>query len=183
MKKIISTVLFVCIMLSFVACGPTMTPEEVLESNKQAFADFKADWNSQEVLAVNARVETDANGDRMLKTDVINNSDSAISVIVVCFAIWDTEGNFMPVQTRKHPDNTIPEFQMDLTDVTVAAGETWSDNLGVFLSEGCPEIGHVEAAIVSYNVGSTEQSVSLYETWKLTFLNQHLEDWMKESND
>lgn len=177
MKKFLAVVLSLCMAVSLVACAPS--PEEQLASNIQAYNDFMADWNDEEIIAVNARVWVDANGDRILVADVENNSAYDVSNIVLSFAVWDAEGNFMIIRTRKNPDNTYSEFLMDVPNVTLAPGETWVADAGLFLADDFPEIAYVRAAVVSCTTDTTEYSNRLYEAWTFTFLNQPLEDWMK----
>lgn len=184
MKKFFAFVLTLCMMLSFAACGAEpsleeLSPEELLASNMQSYNDFMADWNRQEVIAVNARVEVDANGNRVLMADVENRSGEEVSNIVLSFAVWDAEGNFMIIRTQKNPGNTYPEFQMDVPGVTLAGGETWTADSGLFLADDFPEVAYVKAAVTSYTAGAAEHTNRLYDAWKESFLNQHLEDWMK----
>ena len=183
MKKIIALILCLCVMLSMAACSvipeDELSPEELQAANEQAFKDFRADFEKESILAVNARVITDENGDRMLLTDIKNTSDQDATNIVLCFAIWDAEGNFLTILSRNNPTNTFSEFQVELGDRTVAAGETWEATAGLFLAEECPEIAHVEAAVISCNFGSTEYTNRLYDAWKETYLNQKLENWMR----
>lgn len=177
MKRFVAIMMCLCMMLSLAACAPT--PEEILAANMKAYEDFKADWNKEPVMAVNARVITDANGDKMLMADIVNNSDSDISEITLSFAAWDAEGNFVIIKSRNNPENAYREFQMDVGDVTVASGETWDANVGIFLADTCPEIAHVEAAVISCTMEESDYLNRLYEAWKQTYLEQHLEDWMK----
>lgn len=183
MKRIIALILCICVMSSMAACSTfpedEPSPEEVLAANKQAFADFRADFEKEVILAVNARVITDENGDRMLLTDIKNTSDQEATNIVLCFAIWDAEGNFLTILSRNNPTNTYSEFQVEMGDRTVAAGETWEATAGLFLAEECPEVAHVEAAVISCTLGSTEYTNRVYDAWKETYLNQKLEDWMR----
>ena len=70
-------------------------------------------------------------------------------------------------------------YSAAITHHQSAAGETWEATAGLFLAEECPEIAHVEAAVISCNFGSTEYTNRLYDAWKETYLNQKLEDWMR----
>lgn len=177
MKKLLAIALVLCVVFTFAACG--QTEEEKLEAAKQAYNDFSAAVNAESVIATNARIITDSNGAKMLVTDIQNNGDKAASEVVVCFAVWDTDGAPMPVKTKRNPENSIFEFQMDVTDVTVEAGKTWSENKGLYLAEGIAEIGFAKAVVVSCKIGEDTYENPHYEAWKETYLQQHLTDYMK----
>ncbi len=178
MKRLLAIVLCLLFVFSLAACGES--EEERIEAAKQAYTDFVTDYATESVQAVNARVITDANGDKMLVTDVQNNSQEAISEIILCFAVWDAEGASMPIKSHKNPENTIYEFQMDATGVTVEAGATWSENKGIYLSSDSPEVAFVKAAVVSYKKadGTTYENPK-YSVWKETYFEKTLEEYMR----
>ena len=177
MKKLLGILLSLCMVFTFAACGET--EEEKLEAAKQAFNEFNTAVNSETVIATNTRVITDSNGAKMLVTDIQNNGDTPVSEIVVCFAVWDTDGAPMPVKTKRNPDNSIFEFQMDVTDVSVDAGATWSENKGLYLAEGIAEIGFAKAVVVSCKQGEETYENPHYEALKETYLQQPLAEYMK----
>ncbi len=178
MKKLLAILLVLCMVFSFAACKPS--EEEVYESNKQAYTDFLADFNDESVLATNARVITDANGDKMLLSDIQNNSAEPISEIVLGFAIWNAEGAPMVIKSKRNPTNEIYEFQMEATNITVEANTTWNATVGVYLDASCGEIAYQKAVVVSYKKadGTTFEN-PLYSAWKETYLQQNLEDYMR----
>ena len=178
MKKLLAVLLCVCFVFSLTACG--QTPEEIYESNKQAYTDFLADFNNESVLAQDVRIVADANGDKMLMASIKNNKAEAVSEIILSFAIWDSEGNPLIIKTAKNPANTYSEFQMDVTGVTVEAGALWSENKGLYLDSGCGEIAFQKAVVVSYkNADGTVYENPLYSAWKETYLGKTLEDYMR----
>ena len=177
MKKILAILLTLCLVFAFAACG--QTEEEKLEAAKQAFNEFNTAVNSETVIATTARVITDSNGEKMLVTDIQNNGDTAVSEVVVCFAVWNAEGAPITVKTKRNPENTIYEFQMDVTGVTVEAGATWSENKGLYLAEGAEEIGFAKAVVVSCKKGEETYENPNYSAWKETYLEKTLEEYMR----
>lgn len=177
MKKLLAIFLCLCILFSLAACG--QTEEERLAAAQQTYNELVTNSEAESVQALNARVVTDANGDKMLTADIKNSGTDAISEVILCFAVWDANGASMPIKSARNPENTIYEFQMNVVDVTVAAGETWSQNMGIYLAEECAEIGFVRATVVSCKIGDTVYENPHYDTWKEIYLEKNLEDWMK----
>ncbi len=177
MKKLLAIFLCLCVLFSLAACG--QTEEERLASEQQAYNEFIANSEAESVQALNARIIADANGDKMITADIKNSGTDAISEVILCFAIWDANGVPMTIKSARNPENTIYEFQMNVTEVTVAAGETWSESKGIYLAEECGEIGFAKAVVVSYKTGDTVYENPHYDTWKETYLEKNLQDWMK----
>ena len=175
MKQILVIILCMCMVVCLSACGKT--EEEKLADAQTQYRSFRTEWSDKDIKAINARVEIDDNGDKILMADVQNlNRYGNISNLVVSFATWDADGNFIILKTKKNPDNTQAEFTMTLDGVTVESGATWIADAGIFLSDSCPEIAHVEAALVSWN----SEENSMYSDWKGYYLEKPYEDWMKD---
>lgn len=178
MKKLLAILLCFCFVFSLAACG--QTEEEKAESAKQAFAEFSAAINAESVAVANTRLITDANGDRMLTADIINNSEETVSEIILCFAIYDANGTPMVIKSMRNPGNEIYEFLLEVTDETVEAGATWSKNKGIYLDASCGEIGFQKAVVKSYKkADGTVYENPHYNAWKETYLQVNLDEYKR----
>ena len=173
MKRILAMVLCLCMALSLVACGGPAMDETV--SEEERYGNFMSEWTVyQDIYAVNAQVFTDAEGNRALMADVQNETYDDLSNLVLCFAAWDAQGNFVTIKSKNNPANTEAEFQMELGDVTVPGRTIWNADAGIYLDPGCEEIAYVKAAVVSCKQGDTDYTNELYEGWKEVYLQQTL---------
>lgn len=178
MKKLITIFLCLCMVFSLAACGST--PEEELASKKQAYSDFKADVNDQDVVAIDARIETLEDGSKVMMTNVKNTTTADISDVVVAFAAWDENGSPVIIKTEKLPDSTYYVIEAEHEDVTIASGETWIADQGLFLAEECYNIAYVEAIVISCTMNLSSWENSLYDAWQETYSGVALEYWMME---
>lgn len=172
MKKLLAVLLVLCMIFSLAACGGAKMTEE-------SYSELKTAIDAESVIATNARVVTDSNGAKMLVADIQNNGDTTVSEIVVCFAAWNAEGAPMAIKTKRNPENEIFEFQMDVTDVSVEAGKTWSENKGLYLADDAPEIATAKVVIVSCKKGEEVYENPNYTAWKEAHFQQTLEEYMK----
>lgn len=184
MKKLLAMIMCLCVILSLAACGTTPNTEEGSAeegSVEQSYRDFLSDFTTkcQDIAAVNARVGTDAEGNKVLMADIKNAGNNEISNIVISFATWDADGNFITIKSRKNPDNTQAEFQVDLTNVSIPERSIWNADKGVYLDASCDEIAYVKAVVISCKNGEYDYNNELYAAWKETYLQQSLSEWMR----
>ena len=177
MKKFLKIIVTLLIVISLTGCKP----EEEYISEEEIYTNFISEWTSfQKVTTLNARVETDSEGNKMLMADIKNsNYEGKISDIVLSFATWDENGNFIIIKTKKQPENDKSEFQMNIDDIEISAGEIWKADKGLYLDENCNEIKYAKAAVVSYKENGKEIINDMYTGWKDTYLNRTLTSWMQ----
>lgn len=180
MKRIVSILMCVILILAFASCGNPAEPSP--ESTKKAYAEFCADLDKQEIVAADARIVVLDDGKKALVTNVKNNASNqeAICEVLVAFAAWDVEGNPVAIQTEDNPNNTSNVMKATVEAVTVAAGETWSANKGLFLSADCKYIAYVTAIAYSCKIGEAAWENPLYDAWQETYGDLALESWKME---
>lgn len=179
MKRFFAILLCVCLALTFAAC--TAAPTNTEYTPEEVYRNFLSEISTQyqDVVPVNPRVETDAEGSRMLMTDIRNNCFNDISNVVITFACWDADGNFVIIKSKNNPNNTYAEFQMDTEDFSIPERSYWTADKGIHLDTSCSEIAHVKAFVVSYKEGENDRTNDLYEGWKINYLEKPLTDWMR----
>lgn len=179
MKRLLAMIMCLCVMFSFAACGTPSNMEEV--SDEQRYRNFMSQFTTeyQDITAVNARVETDIEGNKMLMADVKNAGFNEISNVVLSFAAWDADGNFVTIKSKNNPDNTETEIQMDVTNVSIPERSVWDADVGIHLDDSCAEIAYVKAIVISCKDGDYEYSNELYTAWKDTYLQKPLTDFMR----
>lgn len=180
MKKLIAVVLAFCTLLALTACAPAVDPEAELAAEKQAFADFRADLEDEDVLAVNAGVVLNADGDKMLCADVKNNSAEDITDFVLSYAVWNKMGRPITIRTQNNSINAEPVFESTETAIEVKANSTWEADAGLKLADNLEEIAYVEVIVVSYTKGGVKVTNPLYDAWKETYIDRYLADWQME---
>ena len=185
MKRLIAFLLAICMLCVMAACAPSETPEQILERQKQEYAEFRQTLAWKDVEAVNARVEVLDDGTRMLMTDVVNHSETDdVASFVLSFACWDKDGNFVIIKTQGNPENTYSIYESTDTEIEIKAGETWVADAGFKLAEACPEIAYVEAIVVSYKTATaTVEHETEYNEWQNRYIDQPLDGWVMELMD
>ena len=179
MKKLIALLLLLCLTLSVIACGPKLSDEEILESEKKAYDSFMADLADEDLVAQNVRVLTTEDGRRFLCADFKNNMSVDLQATNIKFslAIWNKNGIPITIRSERNPDNTMHIFEVDMSDLTIKAGEVWSATRGLALDPACTDIAYGQACIVSCTTAEGEKINPLYEAWKQTFPGIALSDW------
>lgn len=181
MKRTFAVIMCLCMALSMIACTD-VSMDETVPADVQ-HRNFMSQWaNYQHYEAINARVETDSFGNRILKADIKNTGLGEISRVVLSFAIWDADGNFIVIKSKSDPNNTQAEYQKELRNVRVAKDSIWVANNGVSLDPSCPEIKYVEAALVSCVADGADYKNELYEGWKDAYLDKPLTEDMRAVN-
>ena len=179
MKKFLVIIMCFFAVVSLTGCRG-VNEDEVI-SEEQIYRNFVSEWTSfQDVQVLNARVETDKDGKRILLADVKNDKYIGdISDIVISFATWDSNGKFIIIKSKNNPTNTYEEFTIDLgEDTKVKAGETWEADLGLYLDDSCEEVKFVKAAIVSYKIEEKYYENEYYIGWKDVYLGKTLTNEM-----
>lgn len=176
MKKVLSIILAACLALSLCGCFGMSVEEKT-----QAYNEFVASVKDKGVYAFNARIETNEDGNKMLMADIVNNTSYDVSDIVISYAVWDSEGNPVIIKTPKNPDNTYSIFEVTLSNVEVAAGETWQADMGLVIAEECYNITYIEAMVISCELGTSAWENDLYDKWQETYIGVTLEEWMEVS--
>ncbi len=177
MKSIVSMLICVILMMSLASCGTN--PADSLESAMNAYADFRADLEDEEIVAVNARIVTVSDGKKALVTDIKNNTanQEAITEVEVAFAAWDVEGNPVAIKTEENPNHSSNVIKAAVNDITVPGGETWTANKGLFLSAECKHIAYVTAIAITCKIGETRWENPIYDAWQETYTGLALESW------
>ena len=179
MKKLFAIIMCVCVVMSLVACATTPSTGDI--SDDQRYENFISQFSTeyQDITAINARVELDAEGNKIIFADIKNSGFDEISNIVLAFAAWDADGNFITIKSKDKPDNTAAEFQFNLPNVSVPERSIWSADTGVYLDASCEEITYIKAMVVSCKNGENDYNNELYNAWKDTYLQKPLTDIMR----
>jgi len=181
MKKLVSILICLLLLVSFASCGtePAVSREDAM----QTYAAFQADLVTQEIVAENARLVVSGDGNRALVTDIKNNAPDGktISEVSIAFAVWDVEGNPVAIRTEENPDNKSNIMKATVDVITVAGGESWTGNMGLFLSDECKHIAYVSAIALLGKIEDDLWENPLYDVWLKTYCDLSLETWQLES--
>ena len=179
MKKLIAIIMCLCVALSLAACSTAPTQEEL----EQSVADMKSDIDSQDIVAVNARVFTDGNNDKWLMSDIKNETAEGVYIgsLVIAFLAWDGNGAPVQIKTEENPENPYYCFEMTVgKSVAILKGATWTADIGLKLSEACDDIAYVEAIAVSGTINVEAWENPCYDAWYELYNGQILADWQRE---
>ena len=181
MKRIVTALMCAILVISFNACGIDSAPTR--ENAEEAYADFLADLENTEVVAVNARVIILDNGEKALAADIKNNTanQEAVSEMKLIFAAWDVEGKPIALKTAENPDNPCNTLKGSVNDTSISGGESWIADRGLILQEECRHIAYVTAIVYTCKIGEALWENPNYAAWQKTYSEQALESWMLEN--
>ena len=180
MKKLLTMIVCLCIVVSLCACGTRQNNDES-DLDVQAYQEFLEEMNNCYIRAANARVVTMDDGTKYLTADIVNNSSHNISELVVAFATWDENGTPIFITTAENPKNTQNLIEMTLNDVSISSGETWHSDRGLFIAESSYGVEYVTAIVTSCKMDQSQWANTLYDSWKNAYKDVLMESWKLES--
>lgn len=136
------------------------------ETIDSTFTEFYTWLYGQDLAAFNADSEYQSDGYCALMCDIKNNRDDATD-IVVAFAMWDSEGKPLVINTRA--GNTAYIIEAKLADITIEWEEVWTDDRGVYITNDDSSVAYVEAIVISATVNGTVEENGMYDMWKEYF--------------
>lgn len=192
MKRILTLIICLCMVMSLVACGGSNIPNDdstEQQDPKQLFAELQDNIKNESAYVTKSSVYKDSeNGDIFLIADIINNSGKTISNIDVAFTAYDIDG--VPVVIKSASGNTEDSYtkEVNLSGVTILPGQEWlgdseDEVFGFRVSSEQMNIAYAEAIVISYSTeDGGEWSNPHYYEWRRTFGGEKLEDWMRTGN-
>lgn len=181
MKKIIAVLIVFCLALSLASCGKT--EQEVIAEKMQAVEELKQEINFQDIVAVNGRVYTNAEGKKGLTADLKNRllEDVEVSECVIAFVMWDAYGVPLVIKTEQQPNSTYFIMEVTMGDFSVEGNGTGKATMGMLLSDASYDAAYVEAIAISGNINGKKWENPCYEAWQKMYGDEVLELWQRES--
>lgn len=181
MKKIIAVLIVFCLALSLASCGKT--EQEVIAEKMQAVEELKQEINFQDIVAVNGRVYTNAEGKKGLTADLKNRllEDVEVSECVIAFVMWDAYGVPLVIKTEQQPNSTYFIMEVTMGDFSVEGNGTGESTMGMLLSDASYDAAYVEAIAISGNINGKKWENPCYEAWQKMYADEVLELWQRES--
>ena len=181
MKKLLTIILFLCMVMSFSACTEQQDP-------KQAFAELQSNIKNENAYVTATSVYKDAEtGEIFLTANVKNNSKNWTNKVSIAFAAYDINGE--PIVIKSASGDTEDSYIKEIEGyIPILPGQEWLGNSedevkGLKVNSEQTNIAYVEAFVVSYSsLDGEDWSNPHYDEWKKFFEGEHLEDWMRTDN-
>lgn len=136
------------------------------ETIDSTFTEFYTWLYGQDLSAFNADSEYQSDGYCALMCDIRNYRDDATD-IVVAFAMWDSEGK--PLVINTHAGNSAYIIETELADLTIEWKEVWTADRGLYITNDDSSVAYVEAIVISATVNGTVEENKMYDMWKEYF--------------
>lgn len=136
------------------------------ETIDSTFTEFYTWLYGQDLAAFNADIEYQSDGYCALMCDIKNNSADATD-IVVAFAMWDSEGKPLVINTRT--GNRVYIIEAEFADLTIEWDEVWTADRGMYITNDESSVAYVEAIVISATVNGTVEENGMYDMWKEYF--------------
>lgn len=126
------------------------------------YKTFTEQLQTQPVVSVEPRALHEETNSTLL-ADLRNDTDKSLTGVTLLFAAFDAQGN--PVQLLTDATEDAYVKRLELSDLSVAPGETWQADMGLRLSGIADQIAHVFVLAETWTTEDGTQENSSTDIW------------------
>ncbi len=142
---------------------------------KGHYDTFLEQLQAQGVVAVNPRAVHEEKTSTLI-ADLRNDTGATLTGATILFAAFDAQGNPVPLMTSA-TENTFVK-RLELTDLSIAPGQSWQADMGLRLSGVADQIAHVYVLAETWTTEDSQQKNPSTDRWLEYFSERALASYM-----